>query len=74
MLKKVEGSFETQTLCINVKNFALTYYYSVRENKCKRSSARTEKREEEEEEQTHSPFTTRLRLVSSKRKHKREKI
>jgi hypothetical protein len=46
----------------------------VRENKCKRSSARTEKREEEEEEQTHSPFTTRLRLVSSKRKHKREKI
>jgi hypothetical protein len=45
----------------------------VRENECKRS-ARTEKREEEEEEQTLSPFNTRLRLVSSKRKHQREDL
>merc|ERR1712216_87997 len=59
---------------INVKNFALTYYCKS-ENKCKPISARTEKREEEEEEQTLSPFTTRLRkLVSSKRKHRRENL
>ena len=45
----------------------------MRENECKRS-ARAEKREEEEEEQTLSPFNTRLRLVSSKRKHQREDL